>query len=76
LKNTNIKVFEIAPPAVDTELGHDRRTDAAQTHGGISVDEFILETLQALKDDEFEAAIGTAKGLKEKKEQMFNMLNK
>jgi uncharacterized oxidoreductase len=76
LKNTNIKVFEIAPPAVDTELGHDRRTDAAQSHGGISVAEFISETLQALKNDEFEAAIGTAKGLKEKKELMFNMLNR
>jgi hypothetical protein len=35
-----------------------------------------MQRKQALKDDEFEAAIGTAKGLKEKKEQMFNMLNK
>ena len=76
LKDTNVKVFEVAPPAVDTELGHDRRTDAAQSHGGISVDELMTETLQALKNDEYEAAIGTAKGLKEKKELMFNMLNR
>ncbi|WP_440135666.1 SDR family oxidoreductase, partial [Chitinophaga sancti] len=27
LRNTNIQVIEIAPPSVDTELGHDRRED-------------------------------------------------
>jgi len=76
LKDTKIKVFEIAPPAVDTELGYDHRTNATQSHGGISVEEFLAETLQALKNDEYEAAIGTAKNLREKKELLFNMLNK
>jgi uncharacterized oxidoreductase len=76
LKDKNIKVFEVAPPAVDTELGHDHRGNAAPSHGGISVAEFIAETMQALKNDEFEAAIGTAKNLKEKKELLFNMMNK
>jgi uncharacterized oxidoreductase len=76
LKDTNIKVFEVAPPAVDTELGYDHRGNAAPSHGGISVAEFIAETMLALKNDELEAAIGTAKGLKEKKELLFNMLNK
>ena len=40
LKNTPVKVFEIAPPSVDTELGHDRRADKSQSHGGIPVSEF------------------------------------
>jgi uncharacterized oxidoreductase len=76
LKNTSIKVFEIAPPAVDTELGQDNRTGAVQSHGGISVNEFIKETMIALENDEFEAAIGAAKNLKEKGVQVFNYLNK
>lgn len=76
LKNTSVKVFEIAPPAVDTELGQDRRKDNAHTHGGISVEEFIKEAMKALKNDEYEAAIGTAKNLKDTKEFLFNMLNK
>jgi uncharacterized oxidoreductase len=76
LKDTKIKVFEVAPPAVNTELGQDRRADVAQSHGGISVEEFIEETIQCLKNDEYEAAIGTAQNLKEKKELLFNMLNK
>ena len=46
LKNTNVKVFEIAPPSVDTELGHDRRTDKNQSHGGIHVDEFINKAMK------------------------------
>lgn len=42
LKDTSVKVFEIAPPSVDTELGADRREDKTQSHGGMHVDEFIL----------------------------------
>lgn len=76
LRNTSVKVFEIAPPAVDTELGQDRRTNTQPSHGGISVDEFIKETMIALKNDEFQAAIGSAKGLMEKREQLFSMMNK
>src|ERR1035437_323779 len=76
LKNTSIKVFEIAPPAVDTELGHDRREDKSQSHGGISVAEFINEAMEAISGDVYEAAIGQAKGLRLKREELFNMMNK
>jgi len=76
LRESGVRVFEIVPPAVDTELGRDRRTDGAQSHGGISVDEFIKDTMEALSRDEFEAAIGSAINLREKKELMFSILNK
>ena len=76
LKDSGVRVFEIAPPAVDTELGQDRRTDGVPSHGGISVDEFIKDTMKALRNDEFEAAIGSAINLREKKELMFPILNK
>jgi uncharacterized oxidoreductase len=76
LKNTSVRVFEIAPPAVDTELGHDRRDDASQSHGGMSVSDFVREAVQALQNDEFEAAIGQAVGLRAKREALFDTMNK
>jgi uncharacterized oxidoreductase len=75
LKNSEIKVIEIAPPMVDTELGHDRRTDKTQSHGGIPVSEFISEAMEGLKNDVLEIAVGHAKGLRSKREEMFEMLN-
>lgn len=76
LKDSLIKVFEIIPPSVDTELGHERRTNKNQTHGGIPVEEFISETMQAIEDNVFEAPIDGAKILYEKREAMFPMINK
>lgn len=76
LKNTPVKVFEIIPPSTDTELGHQRRTDKAQTHGGMPVNEFLAEAIEALKNDELEAPIGHAKGLRAKREEMFNIMNR
>ena len=54
LRNTAIKVFEIAPPSTDTELGHDRRADKSQTHGGIPVSEFLTEAIEAKREELFE----------------------
>lgn len=75
LKKAGIKVFEIAPPEVDTELGHDRREDKSQSHGGISVDEFVSLTLEALKADKYEAPIGSSVGLRAQREEIFEQLN-
>lgn len=75
LRNTSVKVFEIAPPAVDTELGSDRREDKSQSHGGMPVSEFIAEAMNALRTDELEAPIGTAKYSREKREAMFEEMN-
>jgi uncharacterized oxidoreductase len=75
LKDTPIKVFEIAPPAVDTELGHQGRTDKNQSHGGMQVDEFLKEAIEALRNDVVEAMIGMAKNLREKNEQLFEQMN-
>ena len=75
LRNTPIKVFEIVPPSVDTELGHERRTNKSQTHGGISVKEFVDEAIESLRKDELESAVGQAKSLYAKREAMFEMMN-
>ncbi len=76
LRNTPVQVFEIAPPAVDTELGSDRRTDKTQTHGGMPVQEFLQEAMIALEQDVLEAPIGTAKLSREKREALFEERNK
>jgi uncharacterized oxidoreductase len=76
LKNTSVKVFEIIPPSVDTELGHQRRSDKTQSHGGIPIAEFLPEAMMAIENDVLEAAIGQSKGLRAKREEMFDIMNK
>ena len=76
LKDTSVKVFETIPPSVDTELGHQRRADKTQTHGGIPIAEFLTEAMEAIENDTLEAAIGGSKGLREKREEMFSVMNK
>ena len=75
LRQTAVQVFEVAPPSVDTELGHDRRVDKNESHGGIPVSEFIEEAMQALENDILEAPIAGAKRLHEKREGLFNLMN-
>ncbi|WP_342645132.1 SDR family NAD(P)-dependent oxidoreductase [Mucilaginibacter sp. CSA2-8R] len=75
LKDTHVKVFEIAPPAVDTELGHDRREDKSQSHGGMPVADFIAGAIDALQNDTYEAAIGQAEHLRTKREELFDAMN-
>jgi uncharacterized oxidoreductase len=76
LRKTSIKVFEIAPPSVDTELGHDRRTDKTQSHGGISVAEFLKEAMEGISGDVYETCVGQAKALRTKREDAFGFMNK
>jgi len=75
LKDTSVKLFEIAPPAVDTELGSDRREDKKQSHGGMPVEEFIKQAMDAIRNDAYETAIGTAKNSREKREELFETMN-
>ena len=71
LRGTAVKVFEIIPPAVDTELGMGSTQPAGQTHGGIPPSDVATETMRALQDDEYEIAVGRAKSLAEGPRQDF-----
>jgi uncharacterized oxidoreductase len=75
LSKTNIKVFEIIPPTVDTELDQGRRDRNQQSNRGISADECASQALEAVKNDIYEAAIGAAVNLRLKREEMFGNLN-
>jgi uncharacterized oxidoreductase len=75
LKKTSVKVYEIAPPSTDTELGHQRRADKTQSHGGAPISEFLAEAMEGLKNDISEIAVGESKGLRAKREELFNAMN-
>jgi uncharacterized oxidoreductase len=62
LKDTSIRIFEIIPPIVETELGKDNSRKERDVKG-ITPSEVATETLQALKSDKFEYPIGMAAGL-------------
>jgi len=63
LRDTSIKVFEIVPPAVDTELGKGTTSEEAQEYRGIPPSEVASAVIKALANNEYEIAIGEAKDL-------------
>jgi uncharacterized oxidoreductase len=71
----SVKVYEIAPPSTDTELGHERRADKTQTHGGIPINQFLAEAMEGLKNEVAEIAVAEAKGLRAKREVLFEVIN-
>ena len=63
LKDTSVKVFEVVPPAVDTELGKGTTGESEQEYRGIPASEVADAVLKALKNNKYEVVIGEAKGL-------------
>jgi uncharacterized oxidoreductase len=64
LENTSVKVFEILPPIVDTDLDRGARDQRGQTNKGISVEKVALQSIYAIQEDQFEIPIGMVKVLK------------
>ncbi len=79
LKDTSIKVFEIIPPTVDTELDKGARARRGQKDRGIKPDEVASAALPALAADQYELAVGRAAWLRmesrKEPEQIFQMIN-
>jgi uncharacterized oxidoreductase len=63
LEASPIKVYEIAPPTVDTNLDRGAREKRNQHDRGISVEECTREIMKALEEDKFFAPIGQAENL-------------
>jgi uncharacterized oxidoreductase len=76
LRKTPVKVFELIPPTVDTELDHGRR---GQGYRGIPASEVAEATLVGLAKDEFEITVGQSQGLRSaispEAEQIFQRMN-
>lgn len=64
LESTTVKVFEILPPIVDTELDNGARDKRGQTNKSISAEKVAIESLNAISKDKFEIPIGLVKVLK------------
>ena len=79
LRDTSIKVFEVIPPTVDTELDKGARDERGQEDKGIPPSEVAKATLMALEKDEYEIAIGMAQnlrmGARNNPEKIFQSIN-
>jgi len=63
LTDSKVKVLELIPPYVDTELGGGSKTRPAGAPVPMPLDQFITETISELAGDADEIAIGPAKNL-------------
>jgi uncharacterized oxidoreductase len=65
LKDTSIKVFEVVPPMVDTELGKGSVGEEETGNRGIPPAEVAKTVINALGKDDYEIVVGEARGLVE-----------
>ena len=79
LRDTPVKVYEIIPPTVDTDLDQGARARRGQQDRGIPPAEVALAALSAIENDEFEKPVGPAQrlwqGARSEPEKLFNMMN-
>ncbi len=74
LRNTPIRVFEIAPPIVATALaGRRRRPEEAEF--SMPAEEVARGLLDALEQDRYEVALGAAANLYRQRDAMFAAIN-
>jgi uncharacterized oxidoreductase len=74
LRETSVRVFEIAPPMVATELSGNRR----RPEGGeapLSTEAVAAGILDALEQDNYEVALGPAANLHRMREALFPAIN-
>lgn len=60
LRNTNIEVVELIPPAVATDLRVSRPQESEAGPRPLPLDEYVTATMNALGQGELEIAVGTA----------------
>ena len=79
LAPAGIKVFEVIPPTVDTDLDRGARAGRGQTDRGIKPEVVAQEVLKAMGEDRFEIAVGMAtnlvNGSKISFDQIFQRMN-
>jgi uncharacterized oxidoreductase len=64
LRGTSIRVFEVIPPMVDTEMDKGARDRRGQEYRGIPPSEVATDAMKALESDVYEVAVGQARGLR------------
>ena len=76
LRDTSIRVMEVVPPMVDTELDRGARADRGQMVRGIHPDEVGSATIDGLANDRAEVLVGMAASLRVEGEKMFGLMNR
>ncbi len=64
LKDTTVKVFELIPPTVDTNLDKGARAARNQKDRGMPPSEVAKATMKSLADNEYEITLGQSANLK------------
>jgi uncharacterized oxidoreductase len=62
LKNQGIKVFEVVPPAVDTELNAEGRAKRGNFKANLEPEEFVAAVMKGFQNDVFEIGFGMSEG--------------
>ncbi|PDS77883.1 SDR family oxidoreductase [Rhizobium sp. L43] len=75
LKATGVRVVEMVPPMVDTNLGGGVRAGGAERQYMMSPEQFATEALAQLENDQDELLIGTSVHTRKHGEAMFERLN-
>ncbi|MBS0253515.1 MAG: SDR family oxidoreductase [Proteobacteria bacterium] len=71
LKTTGVRVVEMIPPLVDTNLG----TRDAAFKGGLSAEDYATEALLQLENDKDEVLVGTSANTRKLGEALFERMN-
>ncbi len=74
LRDTSVRVFEVAPPIVPTALSG-RRARPDEEGISMSVSDVARGVVDTLEHDTFEVALGPAQGLRKNREALFDRIN-
>ena len=75
LRGTSVRVFEMIPPTVTSELGAGHRPPEVK-RAAMPAAVCAAQIVEALENDVYELAIGDAANLREKRDAMFPIMNR
>jgi uncharacterized oxidoreductase len=75
LRNTSVRVFEVAPPMVATDLSGERNRPEAGEYV-MSAEAVADDILKAVGQNQYEVALGAAANLLAEREAMFSAINR
>jgi uncharacterized oxidoreductase len=75
LRETRVRVFEVIPPIVSSELGAAHRPPEVN-RAAMPAEVAAAGMIKALEEDLFEVALGEAENLRSKREALFPVLNR
>lgn len=75
LRDTRVRVIEIAPPIVDTGLGGNKRSGGVSNNMMVSAEEFVDQAFGQLEAGKDEVLVGISARTRELGEAMFDRMN-